>query len=261
MGYKKSVAKIRINDTIIDYETYNFDWSYTAKDDSTPNFLQLEIPNLSKKFRESISKNDTVIFEFGFDNDTGTIIQGYIDQKTFRRDDVVTNYTVLNVIDVDSNVFTEISKTYKNKNTEYIIKDIASALGLTVSSLSLGTNTSHVNGYVAYGKGINIIKQLVEKNGSKLKLEGDILYIYEEDNEEVTNPILFNFETGLLSEPSEYQEDGKEYTHVLKSLANHKITKDSVIRIESEDLKSYARILKYDLSNWTANYYIKLLEV
>ena len=261
MGYKQSIAKIRINNIIINYDNYNFDWNYEAKDDSNPSFLELRIPNLDKNDRNNIKKNDPVIFDFGFDNDIGTIIQGRVDQKSFESFDSVTNYTVIRVIDVASNIFGQISKTYKNKNTEYIIRNIASQLGLIIKQLDLNTNTSHINDYVAYGKGINIIKQLVEKNGSKLKLEGDLVYVYKEEDERIINPFLYNFDTGLITEPNKYEEENKEYTHVFKALANHKLRKDSIVRIESEDLKSYCKILKYSVSNWVAEYYVKILEV
>lgn len=261
MGYKQSKAKIRINNIIIDYDNYNFEWSYEAKDDSTPSFLELRIPNLDKDDRVALKKDDPVIFDFGFDNDIGTIIQGRIDQKSFESFNSVTNYTILKVMDVENNIFGKISKTYKNKNTEFIIRDIASQLNLIIKQLDLGTNTSHVNDYVAYGKGINIIKQLVNKNGSELKLEGDLIYVYREGDEVVSNPFLYNFDTGLLSEPAEYEEEGKEYTHVFKALANHQIRKNDIVRVDSEDLKTYAKILKYSVSNWVAEYYIKVMEV
>jgi hypothetical protein len=261
MGFLKSKAKIRINNIIIDYDEYNFEWSYEAKDDSTPSFLSLRIPNLAKNFMNSIKKGDPVIFDFGFDNNVGTLIQGRIDQKSFESSDLVTNYTVLKVIDIDGKIFGNVSKTYKNKNTEYIINDIANQLGLIVKQLDLTTNTSHINDYVAYGKGINIIKQLVNKNGSELKLEGDLIYIYREQDEVIKNPFLYNFETGLISEPSEYEEEGKEYTHVFKALANHELRKDNIVRIDSKDLKSYCKILKYSISNWKTEYYVKVLEV
>lgn len=261
MGYKKSIAEIRINDTIIKSETYDFTWAYEAKDDGTPSFLTLRIPNLSKEFRLGIEVGDPVIFNFGFDEDIGALVEGTVETKTYESSDIVTNYTILKVLDVDNKVFGNVSKTYENKTTEYIIKDIATNLGLDIIQLDLGTNTSHITGYTAYGKGINIIKQLVEKNGSELKLEGNTLSIYLEGDEATENHYLYNFENGLLEEPKECEEEGKAYTHMFTALANNALRKNSIVRIESEDISSYCKILKYSVEDFVGTYYVKVLEV
>ena len=261
MGYKQSKAILTIADTIINFDTYNFSWSYTDSDDDTPGYLEVEIPNLAKTYREGISVGDGVLFEFGFDNDSGNLINGYIDKKTYRSNDSVTNYTILKILDTASDVFGYISTTYVNKSSSYIITDIVSKLGLVLKLQSLKNNISHVNDYVAYGKGLNILKKLVHQCGSKIRVEGDQVYIYDEDDESVNDYYLINFENGLLTEPQEYIEDGKAYTHVFDSLANHNLRKNDIIRLESEDIQSYCKILKMNLINWKATYYVKTLEV
>ena len=261
MGFLKSSATLTISDTIIDYETYPFSWSYTDTDDDTPSYLEVEIPNLTKTYRESISIGDGVVFNFGFDDDTGTLIQGYVDKKSYDSNDAVTDYTNLKILDTDSDIYGKISTTYVNKSSKYIITDIVSKLGMTLKLLNLKTNVSHINDYTAYGKGLPILKKLVNQCGSKIRVEGSQVYIYNEDDETVGTYYLVNFETGLLKAPEEYTEDGKSYTHVFASLANHNLRKNSIVKVDIDDFKSYCKILKMNISDWKAIYYVKTLEV
>jgi len=261
MGFLQSKATLTIDNTIIDFTTYPFTWTYTDSDDDTPSYLEVDIPNLTKEFRESITTDSSVVFNFGFDDDVGTLIQGYVDKKTHSMEDAVTDKTHIKVLDTDSNVYETVTKTYINKSTKYIITDLADKLGLIVKELDLKNNISHINDYVCYGKGLPLLKKLVNQCGSKLRIEGNQIFVYNPSNESTDNYYLITFDTGLLSPPEEYTEDKKEYTHSFTCLANHNLRKGSVVRVECDDFKQYCKILKMSLTDWTATYYVKTLEV
>jgi len=256
-----STAKLQIAGLIITNEEYEFDWRYQDKNDNNPSFLEISLPNLTKKFQNKILKGTQAIFDFGFDKIGGTLVNGTVDTKTVSFPDDVTEITKLKIIEIDVNGFSEISKSYKNKKTSFIIQDIANELGYIIKTLELKSDILQQNGYVAYGKGINIMKKLVQQANINIRIEGNFIYIYDTDIEVKETSYIIKFGAGLLKAPLQIEETGKDYDYVIEALANPEIRKNSVIKVETENLNSFCKVIELDLDNWVGQYFVKVMEV
>lgn len=259
--YLKANAFFRIGSVEIEYDKYNFEWSYESTDDNSPNYLDIKIPNLSEELKQSIKKGSSCVFSFGYNDSISDLIYGTVDsiQKTLS---TVDNFISLKIIETSSAAFSDTSKSYsKGVKSSDIIKDIANEKKLLIKKLVLVKDISHKAGYVAYGKAINIIKKLVEACGSSLLVEGSDLTIYNPKDKIKTEIEVINYNTGLLSEPSEHSEKGKPYDYSIDCIAFNSLRKNSVIKIESDTLKAYAKIIKFSIDNFKAEYIIQVMEV
>lgn len=261
MSLQKSTAQLKIGNTIITNEDYEFSWKYQDKNDNNPSFLEISLPNLATSFQNKILKEVSCIFDFGFGNSSGTLINGIINKKEISFLNSVTEITNIKVIEIDSNGFADISKSYKNKKTSFIIQDIANDIGYIIKSLELKNDILQQTGYVAYGKGLNILKKLVRQADSNIRIEGNLIFIYDIATETRGNPSLIKFGTGLLTRPLKIEEQNKDYNYIIKSLANPNIRKNSIIKIETDELNSYCKVIELKLSDWVAEYFVKVLEV
>lgn len=262
MPYVKSEAIIRINDVIISFEDYNFSWSYTTNDDNSLSFLELSIPNLAKKFVNKISKNDPVIFSYGYDGKIGTLIKGTINKKKIVRNDAITEVLQLKVIEVAPNAFLEISKSYGiGTKCSDIIKDLARDSDLVIDNLELVKDLVHRSGYVAFDNVSNILRRLVSACGSKIRIQDNIINIYDENSQIKTNAIVINYDTGLLKDPESIEESDKGYNYIVTTLANVNIRKNTVLKLETTDINTYVKVVKFTVRDFKGEYITKILEV
>ena len=261
MGFNKSSAKLIIASTIIDNDVYEFEWKYFDNDDDNPSFLEINLPNLAQELKNKLTKGTTALFEFGFGNITGTLINGYVDKVTTEVREGVTEITKIKILEIDPNGFKQISKSYKNKKISFIITDIANELGYILKTLDLESDILMQTGYVAYGKGINILKKLTEQAGSNIRFEGNLINIFDINDNVKSKYQLVKFGNGLLKIPSEIEEDGKEYNYIIEMLASPEIRKNSILKVETKVLSSFCKVIKLELDNWVARYFVKVMEV
>ena len=254
--YYKSNAILKISDVEISFDEYNFEWSYESNDDNTPSFLELSIANLSKELRNDIKKNKTAIFYFGYNGEMSEFLTGAIDTVTTTYEKIGTK-TNIKIIESAITNYKDISTSFtKGAQADYIIKHIASLSNISIGELTLVKNLTYKAGYVAYGKAINLIKQIAASCGSSMKVNGNIVDIYDPKSTTKKLNYLVDFTTGLLSEPEEYKEDKKEYDYKIKMMAYPDFKKSSIFKIDSETHDGYVQILKLNINNFVAEYVV-----
>ncbi len=257
MGFKKSQAKLTLGSNLIDFDKYNFEWSYTEEAEKLT-YLKIRISNLTKDTLADLKKGLPVTFDYGYDDNLSTAIIGTI-EKTETDNGTVTTTTTIEVKAVSANPSQKVSKTYKNKPHSYIIRDLATMLGLRISKLDLKTDKDNPIGRVVYGNGIREIRDLVLDCGSEMVLNGDDIRIYTAGKKGVA--YVINFETGMLREPTQSQQEKKEFDYTVEALSNAEIRRGDTLKIESSELKTFCEIVKMEVEDFVTRYYVKVLEV
>lgn len=260
--YAKHNATLRINNNVIEFGKYNFDWRFVSTDDDQPDFLMVKIFNLSNQFLNSIDSLAPAIFEFSRKDLVDTLVLGYVQAISSKKTNSATKETTIKIMKINSNGFNDVSLSLKGElKSSEVIEKISSKLGIQVKQLELKNDITHYNGYVVKDKGINAMRKLAENCGSKVELNGENLYIYDQEKDKKSNVTVLNYNSGLLNEPEPYSEKGKLYNYKVKSLALPNVRKNSVLRIKSRYIDTYAKVLKYEINNFIAEYTVGVLEV
>lgn len=254
--YYRANAVLKISDIEISFEDYNFDWSYESNDDDTPNFLEISIANLSSELRNSIKKNNTAIFYFGYNGEVSEFLTGAINVISHEYNSTGIT-TKLKIIESAITNYSNISTSYsKGTKADYIIKNIANLASISINDLVLVNNIVYKSGYVAYGKAINLIKQIAASCGSSMKVNGNVIDIYNPSSTSKKLNYLIDFTTGLLAEPEELKEDDKEYDYKIKMMAYSDFKKNSIFKIDSDTYDGYVQVLKFTIDNFVAEYVV-----
>lgn len=243
------------------------EWSYKIKKYDEPAKLKVNIYNPAQEVISNIKQMDPVIFSFGYNKDIGQFFTGYLDRYTFEHRGV-DQILVAECIEQDTAIFNPLSVSYTaNTMATYIIEDTVKRAGLNLKQLELKINKSYPTGYCVYGKPLNEIKKIVQDCSSKFKIEGRDVYIY---NEDINNnmSVVLDYTSGLLEEPQpaiistmKKSEQKKEiYTHIVKALAINLIKKNSLIRVEGENMQLWGQVIEMEIDNYEAEYRVMKID-
>ena len=109
--YMRAGAILKIANVEISFDDFKFEWSYTAEDDDTPNFLELSLHNLSSELKSSIKKGISTIFNFGYGDDISEFIVGVVDTVTHERQST-SIVTKIKIFESDITNFSNISTSF-----------------------------------------------------------------------------------------------------------------------------------------------------
>lgn len=211
-----------------------------------PDISEIKIYNLSKRSISAIEGKAYTILNAGYKGDIGNILSGKVEEVSSKWDKV----DKITTISVSDGGFewrnTRIQKTYAPGSTaKYIMQDLSGMLGLEVVEISPKEDKIYQLGRTISGNVETALKQLVKDTQSKMYINKGKLYIRDKDKGTVTGFVL-NSSTGLIGSPEKVEEENSKGQKVVKynvkCLLNHKISTDSIIKIESKTVNGTYRV-------------------
>jgi hypothetical protein len=238
-------------------------------DSSTVNSVTIKVYNLSDTTINGFKNDQKVILTAGYQNDTGTIFEGILkDSKTrWSNQDKV---TTLNCIDEKGNFLTKpIKKTYaENVKAMDILTDLVAQSGLSIGDLELPVNFTYRSGKTFYSNLGDAIIAVAKDCKAKVHINKNKIFIRDKNTGD-TLGFEINKETGLIDTPSVIESEIddvqrkkriKRTGYKVKTLLNHRITVDSIIKLSSEKINGVFRVEK-GKHLCTGNSYYSELEV
>lgn len=257
MNYFNRITKLNIKN--YDFSNFKVDWEYSINSDDTVATLNLTLFNLSDKTMELIKKGSQIRFYYGYNYNPVIFFTGIIDSYSIENG--ITKKIKISCFEYSKTIFKKISRSYeKNTTSQYVIEDICKQCALNLKEIFLEKNIKYKNGYNVYDMPLIALKKIVLSCGSKLRVNGDNVYIFKEKIGNSTG-IEFNFDSGLLTEPNtiqssiakEQDEDDKKEkytlpnsTHIVTTLANPEVKKFDLIKV----LGIIYKVNSINISNW-----------
>lgn len=210
-----------------------------------PDISEIDIYNLSKQSISAIKNKAYTILNVGYEGDIGSILIGKIvsvETKWSGLDKITTIKVSDGGVEFKN---ATIQKTYQaGTKASYIMQDLSSLLGLEVVEVKPRTDITYKRGKTISGNINKALKVLVADTKSKMYVNKGKLYIRESGKGTETGFVL-NSSTGLIDSPEMIEEEvdkKKVIKYNVKCLLNHKITTDSIIKIESKTVNGFFRV-------------------
>ena len=215
--------------------------------DEEPDVAQVKIYNLSDNSVNSISKEQNVIINAGYEGDVGTLFKGTL-QKTLTKWQNIDKVTELHIGDGSQQWMREqISEAYsENTTSQEILGDLTGRFGLEVGRLDLVNNLTYLKGRIIDSSLKDAIKQVVKETNTAFKISKGRIFIMP-FSEGIPTGFLLNKNTGLIGSPEvfEKEENGQIYKGFkITMLLNHRITIDSIFSVQSETANGTFRVLR-----------------
>lgn len=253
-----------------DFSDFNLDWEYDIKAENTVANLKIKLFNLSKENIEQLKKGSQIKFYFGYENKTTLFFNGLLDSTILEGG--ITKVITLDCFEYSKEVFKKISRSYERGTTsKYVIEDICKQCAFDLREITLGKNIIYKTGYNIYDMPLIALKKIATSCNSKFKIDGDKIYVYT-NNIGSNNGIEFDFESGLLAEPSfiqssiakredEEKEDKEKYkrpnsTHIITTLSNPEVKKFDLIKV----LGKIYRVDSLNIRNWVSVMEVSIIE-
>lgn len=227
-------------------EDFEIDFSVPFSTSKDPDVSEVTIYNLSQSSIAAIKSKAYVILNAGYKGDVGNILSGKIEgiETVWEGVDKATK------IKVSDGGFewrnTRINKTYAPGSTaKYIMQDLSNLLGLEVVEVSPEKDITYQLGRTVSGHVETALKGLAKDTDSKMYISKGKLYIRNKGKGTQTG-FLLNSDTGLIDSPERIEEEGKKGKKIIKykikCLLNHKISTDSIIKVESRTINGTYRV-------------------
>jgi len=217
-----------------------------------PNIAEIKIYNLAQDTIARIKKGSGIVLNAGYEGDVGTIFMGDVAKviTDWEGIDKVTRITAGDGAEAWLN--TTVSKSFKpGIKGSQVIKDIIGGFGLEVGEIRLTQDVVYKNGKVVHGKLRQALSQIVADCKSKMTITNGVILIRPPSAGTETG-FLLNSDTGLIGTPGYIDSDDADYD--VECLLNHRLTADSLLRIESRTAFGNFRVVKGNHSgddqNW-----------
>lgn len=228
-----------------DYLTIHFEVPFD--DDTEPNESKIEIYNLTDNTINSIKHASSLALNAGYQNDRGVILSGFVSKTVTTRSgtDKKTTINVLDSAPVDEKK--TITKSYKaGIKASQILKDLGSALKLSIAAIALPSDKSYPKGYSIKGEILAAMKQIAKDCGAIVYINKSKVFIRSikvgDDSQFILSP-----DTGLIGSPEPFEEerDGVVYKgYKVKCLLQYRLTTASIVQIQSKAVKGKFRVRK-----------------
>lgn len=224
-------------------DDFEIDFLVSFDDNPEPNICHVMVYNLSDATMALLKKGEKLILNAGYAGDLGTILLGVVEktETTWEGIDKVTKLTVGEGSDQWLKAY--VNKSYAPGTTSSaIIADLAGMFGMELGELKLVNNLTYPRGRSVSGMLQSVIRQVVGETNSKFHIShGKILIRPWETGTETG--FLLNADTGLIESP-QYFEEEKRSGYRVRMLLNHRITVDSILKIESKTANGVFRVCK-----------------
>jgi hypothetical protein len=153
---------------------------FTAKFDSDniPDEVTCDLYNLNDDSMASIQRGQSITINAGYGNDIGSVCEGVITDVTSSRSELdrVLHIKALNI--TNQYLGMKVNKSYAaGTSATFIMKDLASLLGLKFDILSVKQDVTYPRGYYANGTFQDVIADLVDDCNSLFIVTGPSLTI------------------------------------------------------------------------------------
>lgn len=225
---------------------FNIEFNVPFSISQDPDIADIELINITDDSIAAINSKAYVILNAGYKGDFGSILVGNVEEISTRWSGV-DKITKIKVSDGGIEWReARVNKTYQSGTTaKYIMQDLASILGLEVGEIEPAEDLTYKLGKTINGKVNAALKQLAADTKSKMYISKDKLYI-RKDGKGTETGFLLNSNTGLINSPERLVEEDDRGNSVVKynieCLLNHKISADSVIKVESRAVNGYLRV-------------------
>lgn len=236
-------AELIINNRLFSLDDFDIDFTVDFDSDVEPKVQSITVYNLSRDSANSIQKGDNVILNAGYEDNKGSIVVGNIAYYETRKGITDTEFIIYVVSNLDRWSRLTISKTYRaGTRVSVIIQDILSQFGIEIGEFSLVNDFSYKNSRTVSGILKNVLEELVKEAGSRLYISDNVLFITKPFTGTVTG-FLLSPETGLISSPEKIEVEEQE-GYKVEMLLNHRISVNSVIKIESDVVSGNFIVIK-----------------
>lgn len=254
-------ATLQIGGDQYSLDNLNFSFDVPFEDSEQLMTATIEVLNLSETKRNSITEDQQIIINAGYENNVGVIFVGRISNYEHKQENLDWKTKILATDSMEEWLSSKINKTYNEGIfAEDIIRDLTNELGVEVDTLKLAVNKEYPRGRSCIGKlKDELIKIAVNECKSRFLIQHSQLYITD-PNDPIDSGYLLSPETGLLKESSDSKsteietgnttdktQDEKEeesYSRKLVSLLNYNLKSGDHIMVESKNLNGTFKIVK-----------------
>lgn len=232
-------------------DDFTIEFEVPFDDDSEINISTIKMYNLSEKTIAKIKKDKPIVLNAGYKRDYGSILSGVCKYQE-------TNWSGLDkitTIDVadDNNRWLNylIKKTYKVGTTaKEILNDLTALTGFEIGAFELPVNQRYPNGKTFNTKLGKAIKTIAKDCKAKVHINKSKLFIRPK-NAGDNMGFVIDEEHGLIGSPERIEkesEDIKTKTKKtvtgwkIKTLLNHRITTDVIVRVKSKTANGLFRV-------------------
>ncbi len=146
--------------------------------DNVPDEVTCDLYNLSDDSMASIQRGQSITINAGYGSDIGSVCEGVVTDVTssISETDTIFHIKALNIS--DQYLKMKVNKSYEaNTTATYIMKDLASLLGLKFDILSVKQDVTYPRGYYANGSFQDVIADLVDDCSSLFIVTGASLTV------------------------------------------------------------------------------------
>ncbi|WP_211750238.1 hypothetical protein [Paenibacillus sp. Marseille-Q4541] len=212
---------------------FNIEGTVPFDNDTLPNESEVKIWNLSDSTINKLKRNSVLHINAGYTGDIGTILQGYV-TKRWSAWDGPNRITTLKVLDgPDLTVRKIVSKAYaKGTLASYILKDLASKLGIPVAQMELSKDVRYLGGYTADGVITEVMADITKDCGTSFFMNKGRIYI--RNLRRGADPLFkLSQKTGLIGSPEPLEGDDGVIGYNLRSQLQHRISTASTVDLTS----------------------------
>lgn len=224
---------------------FSIEFNIPFSTSSDPDVSEIKIYNLSKESLAAIESGKYVILNAGYRGDIGNVLSGRIEEFSSKWESV-DKITTVKVSDGGLEWRNStVQKTYAPGTTaKYMMQDLSGMLGLEVVDISPKKDITYPLGRTVSGSVQTILKSLAKDTDSKMYINESKFYIRDGDKGTTTG-FLLNSGSGLIGSPEKTvveEEKKKVIKYNVKCLLNHRITTDSIIKVESRLVNGTFRV-------------------
>ncbi len=244
------VIEVITNHMLFSSTAFTLEGTIPFDDDALPNESEIKIWNLADTSIQQIKSGQTLIVNAGYRGDVGVILHGFISKVQTAWDGVdrITTIFILDSEDLSKRQITE--KAYADGTlASYILKDMASYIGLPIAQFDLVQDYRYQDGFTAKGEVTKILSEVAVDCKTAAYINKGKLYI-RSLKQGADNRFKLSQDTGMIGSPSYFEEDGIKGYNVTSQL-QYRITTSSVIDLESRAFQGrlYVRSGSHRFSN------------
>lgn len=213
----------------------------------------IKVFNLSDKTIAGIKNNSPVLLSVGYQDDIGVVFQGIVKVPDTSWSSV-DKITEISCVDEHGMYLKKkVNKTFAPGTTaSTILRFLITEAGLKTGDLSPLVDFVYRNGKTLVGDVSSLIKDIVKDTKSKMHITRGRIYIRDASKGDLIGFVV-NKDSGLIDSPEkieteiESKTDGEKVTRSgwkVVMLLNHRITVDTIIKVESKAFTGQIRVAK-----------------
>lgn len=264
--------EVVVEKTKFNNDDFYIEFEIPFDDGPDANIGEVTIYNLADKTIAAMKKGSGIIVNAGYQNDIGAILIGktQVINTDWQNVDKKTKIFVLDA--TDEWMQTDVNQTFKEGiKAKQILNALLPKTGLKTGALQLPVDKVYKGGRRIKGKVGKVIVEIAQDCGAKVHVNKEKIFIREKPAGDDTG-FLLNKENGLIGSPTPIEkeeemptasteEKGKKVIRKgwkVKSLLNHNITTDVIIKISSKTANGFFRVESGKHTSGGNNYYTEM---